>query len=286
MKNYPALFYDLDESKLDKWLSDFTETEGWDYDFKLGLPYKNDKQNKLHLVATFCAFSNTSGGFLIYGIDDDRKVVGLSPDKNFKKKINDLVGKYIKPPLQNRWDIIKQFELIIKNPGKYIYIVHIPESLIYHKPHVCTYQDDKRIYIRQSTSNLALDDGRDIRSFFFDKRFSPYCFETMDKIFADIKNIRYQADYIDTLFFLELKQYLEERVKMGKEFVGLTRLLDAIITRMKIIKDEISKKQSINSPIEILVDEDSNGVETNKQELDVLVDQFQDLYKKLHGVKT
>jgi len=233
---FPNLFFELNEDKLYKWLSDPSETEGWDYDFKEKLPHRNDKNNKLHLVATFCAFANTRGGFLIYGIDKNKSAEGISLDNEFRKKLNDLVGKYIKPPLQNKWDIINQFELTSKNPGKYIYIVSVPESLIYHKPHVCVYEDDRRIYIRQNSSNISLDDGRDVRSWFFDSSFSPYCFDALDKVFEDMKAIGFKGDYIETLFLLELKQYLKTRGEKEASFLSILAILNSVFEKIKVIK--------------------------------------------------
>jgi len=280
----PILFFELNEDKLYQWLSDPSETEGWEYDFKENLPHKSDKGNKLHLIATFCAFSNTHGGFLLYGIDKNRVVKGLPLDGDFKKKLNDLVGKYIRPPLQNNWDLIRQFELANKFPGQYIYVVHIPESVIYHKPHVCTYEGDNRIYRRGNTSNFSLDDGRDIRSEFFDKRFSPYCFETLDKLFDEMKKVGFAKGYIETLFLLELKQYLKGRGEKEASFLGLLAILDSIIEKIKTIA-EMNDPQKNASWDELSTTGADVEKEKVNEELKVIIDKFIKEYKEMHGLK-
>lgn len=281
---FPNLFFDLDEQKLHKWLADPSETEGWDYDFKENLPHRNDKNNKLHLVATFCAFANTKGGFLLYGIDNSKSVVGLSLDNEFRKKLNDLVGRYIKPPLQNKWDIINQFELASKHPSKYIYVVHVPESLIYHKPHVCAYQDSRQIYIRQNSSNISLDDGRDIRTRFFDNSFSPYCFDALDKIFEDMKAIGFKGDYIETLFLLELKQYLKMRGEKDTSFLHILATLDSIFEKIKTVKEKSESEKNI-AWNELLANSDDGEKDKLKDDLKKLIDSFVKKYKEIHGVK-
>ena len=62
------------------------------FDFKQMLPYgKNDngKEGKIRLLKTCCAFANSSGGFLIFGVTDDvsapvsNRLVGIPTEKEF-----------------------------------------------------------------------------------------------------------------------------------------------------------------------------------------------------------
>jgi hypothetical protein len=60
------------------------------FDFKEALPAPNDHQGKLRLRKSLAAFANSDGGgFLIYGIDDDRtlapaaRMIGLDPGLDF-----------------------------------------------------------------------------------------------------------------------------------------------------------------------------------------------------------
>jgi predicted HTH transcriptional regulator len=42
------------------------------FDFKETLPHSKNASDKLHLRKTIAAFANSGGGFLIYGIKEDR----------------------------------------------------------------------------------------------------------------------------------------------------------------------------------------------------------------------
>lgn len=72
------------------------------------------------------AFANTKGGYILFGIDDNRSVYGVESEKAETELIKDAALNYCEPPL----DIdIKYMELY----GKEIVITEIPESE--NKPH-------------------------------------------------------------------------------------------------------------------------------------------------------
>lgn len=62
------------------------------FDFKETLPHKNDEVGKERLKAACCAFANSSGGFLVFGVKNDSsqassdRVVGLSPSRDFPEQ--------------------------------------------------------------------------------------------------------------------------------------------------------------------------------------------------------
>ena len=72
------------------------------------------------------AFANTKGGFIIFGVDDDREVVGVDSEKSESELIIDAVENYCEPPLKYSIDFIEVF-------GKETVVVEIPESD--NKPH-------------------------------------------------------------------------------------------------------------------------------------------------------
>ena len=72
------------------------------------------------------AFANTKGGYLIFGIDDDRQVVGVDSEKAESEMIKDAVENFCEPPLNYSIDYIEL-------NGKETVIVSIPESE--NKPH-------------------------------------------------------------------------------------------------------------------------------------------------------
>jgi predicted HTH transcriptional regulator len=72
------------------------------------------------------AFANTKGGYLIFGVDDDREVVGVDSEKAESEMIKDAAENYCEPPLRYSLDFIELY-------GKEIVTVSIPESE--NKPH-------------------------------------------------------------------------------------------------------------------------------------------------------
>jgi len=72
------------------------------------------------------AFANTKGGYVIFGVDDDKEVVGVDSEKAESEMIKDAAGNYCEPSLNYSIDFIELY-------GKEVVIVSIPESE--NKPH-------------------------------------------------------------------------------------------------------------------------------------------------------
>ncbi|MCZ6703158.1 MAG: ATP-binding protein [Ignavibacteria bacterium] len=72
------------------------------------------------------AFANTKGGYILFGVDDDKTVVGVESEKSEAEMIKDAVINYCEPPFDYK------INYIIYN-GKEIVAVTIPESI--NKPH-------------------------------------------------------------------------------------------------------------------------------------------------------
>ena len=59
------------------------------FDYKRQLPRPKEKGGQLRLRKECCAFANTEGGFLVYGVDDDRtltpeqRLVGINATEDF-----------------------------------------------------------------------------------------------------------------------------------------------------------------------------------------------------------
>jgi predicted HTH transcriptional regulator len=79
------------------------------------------------------AFANTRGGFLIFGVDDDKKIIGVESEKEIAELINDTAKNYCEPPID--------IKIYYKNlNGKEIVVIEVPESD--NKPHrLQDYQD-------------------------------------------------------------------------------------------------------------------------------------------------
>jgi predicted HTH transcriptional regulator len=72
------------------------------------------------------AFANTKGGFLMFGVDDDKEVVGVDSEKSESEMIRDAAENYCEPSLVYSIDFIDLY-------GKEVVVVSIPESD--SKPH-------------------------------------------------------------------------------------------------------------------------------------------------------
>jgi len=72
------------------------------------------------------AFANTKGGYIIFGVDDDKTVVGVDSEKSESEMIKDAAENYCEPPLNYSIDFIELY-------GKETVVASIPESD--NKPH-------------------------------------------------------------------------------------------------------------------------------------------------------
>src|SRR5260370_42001324 len=100
------------------------------YDFQEALPHKKNDADKEGLRVSCCAFANSSGGFLIFGIKDassgavgKERLVGLPPDSEFAAKFGNYPGG-AEPSV--RWTI--KSPPIHLATGNVVHVVHIPRS--------------------------------------------------------------------------------------------------------------------------------------------------------------
>lgn len=80
------------------------------------------------------AFANTKGGYILLGIDDDKKIIGVESEKSEAEMISDAANNYCEPPLEFKINYIMY-------QGKEVVCVTVPESN--NKPHrLQDYQED------------------------------------------------------------------------------------------------------------------------------------------------
>jgi len=72
------------------------------------------------------AFANTKGGYVIFGVDDDKEVVGVDSEKSESEMIKDAAENYCEPPFDYLIDFVELY-------AKELVVVSIPESD--NKPH-------------------------------------------------------------------------------------------------------------------------------------------------------
>ncbi len=88
--------------------------------------FKRKFSSKEKIAREMMAFANTRGGYILFGIDDDKKIVGVESEKEQAELIMDAANNSIEPPIEFN---IQYKELY----GKEIVIVEVPESD--KKPH-------------------------------------------------------------------------------------------------------------------------------------------------------
>lgn len=72
------------------------------------------------------AFANTKGGIVLFGVDDDKSIVGVESEKETAELVIDVAKNFCEPSL----DVILDYKEV---DGKEIVIASIPEST--YKPH-------------------------------------------------------------------------------------------------------------------------------------------------------
>ena len=99
------------------------------YDNKVMLPHRQDDVATKRLRRTCCAFANSDGGFIVFGISDDRKLaaedrlVGLDANQDFPQEFGNyprncfpsIEWNFLNPPLS-------------LDSGKVLHVVEIPKS--------------------------------------------------------------------------------------------------------------------------------------------------------------
>jgi predicted HTH transcriptional regulator len=130
VKNRKLTLYELNE------LIDSGENQFVEFKRKFTEPEKIAKE--------MLAFANTHGGRILFGIDDDKSVVGVESEKGEIEYIDLAARFYCEPELQYTVDIFHIYR-------KDVIIVNIPES--FQKPHRLiengkTDTDETKVYIR------------------------------------------------------------------------------------------------------------------------------------------
>lgn len=80
-----------------------------DYDFKLDV----EKRKPKSWLKTISAFANSYGGTLLFGVDNDRKIIGIDKPQLASDYISEVINKRIKPTPNYILTPIKDNEKII-----------------------------------------------------------------------------------------------------------------------------------------------------------------------------
>lgn len=110
------------------------------FDFKEKLPHKSDEKDKQRLVKACASFANSGGGFLIFGVKDNKgltpsqRLIGLDPGEDFPERFGNFPSS-----------ADPSVEWTFRNPalrlqdGRLVHVAHIAPSP--RRPHAVLDQD-------------------------------------------------------------------------------------------------------------------------------------------------
>lgn len=114
------------------------------------LEFKRKVSSSEKIARAMIGFANTKGGTILFGVDDDRSVVGVESEKTELEMIKTAGLFHVEPP-------IEPFIEIIPYKGKDVIAVTIEESN--EKPHILLVEDengepDSKVFIRVNDKTL------------------------------------------------------------------------------------------------------------------------------------
>ena len=121
--------------------------EGHNVDFKVRLPSKIKE-----ISPDVCAFANSEGGYLFWGIENNGQIVGTDIDNNKRSAIQNGVRE-ISPSIQ-----VDLYAVDVD--GKTVWVMDIPSGK--DKPYVLS----GSIYVREGANSQKLTTSEEIRNFF------------------------------------------------------------------------------------------------------------------------
>lgn len=155
---------DITKEYIDRFITE-EKPESRFLDYKQKLPGNSDKDKK-DFLADVSSFANSSGGELIYGIeekrDDNNNTTGIpdsatglkdaNPDQE-KQRLENMIISGIQPRIPGF-----RIEEVPGFPDGPVIVLSIPRS--WAAPHMISYQDWNRFYARTSSRNYPLDVGQ------------------------------------------------------------------------------------------------------------------------------
>jgi len=108
------------------------------------LEFKRKVSTPIKVARTLMSFANTKGGIVLFGVDDDRTIVGVGSEKEEIEMIQTAANVFCDPPLQPIIDTVPY-------KGKDVVVVTIEESD--QKPHYLNVDEEEnnggtRVFIR------------------------------------------------------------------------------------------------------------------------------------------
>lgn len=253
-------------------LKDPATMEDRNIEFKSQLPSR-DIHGKQRLRETFCAFANTKGGLVFFGINDDKSIRGIVYDGEFETKLGQIVNSEVMPIIN--WDVVNTLAV---QEGLNVYIVAIFESPYFNKPHIT----NERVFIRYSGEKRAINDGMTLRRILELEKFSAHCIESLEKEAEKMNTLRFIPQELDFMYLLQLRQYLEQKANISDEFKSLLDDFRDIMDLYSQVKYQKSTQSAAMGESGNVLEDQSVMDKIN--ELNAATRNFITNYKKVHGL--
>ena len=248
--------------------------EGLDHDFKIGLPYPGDKDNIAHLNKTFCAFANTRGGVLFFGIGNDKTSIGVEQNLEFRKHLAEKLSREIKPEII-RWDLFDPIPH--PNPTRLIYIAYIEECVSLNKPHLF----EGVAYFRVGSSCMPILDGLNLRRRLEVDRFSPSHIDVLESKLQALSTYDLAPDELDVLYLNKLQVFLDQRTRSEP----IAKLRAALQEVRRLFSKLVRKGASFSTGLGEGFDEEDESIKSELEaKIAAFVKQFRQTF--IGGVET
>lgn len=176
-----------------------------DLDESFFVEFKNDDVSTKGLAKEICAFSNTFGGYIFLGVEDNKTITGCA--KWTEEKINNVLRNHISP--NPSFDIKR----LSKNEKK-IYIIRIDEGV--NPPYIT---NNGVIYERISSSSNPVSDSATINRILEKRKDNIKKIENKIYIEPIKENINNLCGYLDFCFSVlsrDISKITKKLLKMVK----------------------------------------------------------------------
>lgn len=123
--------------------------------------FKSDIPDSIGLTKDCCAFANTDGGFIVFGVKGEGhhfRIVGIDNDKEFANRFGQKINALPTNPVFELGNFIP-----IPESEKVLVVVHIPRG--YYRPHIPS-QKELRIFWRRTNTGNEQMTYEEIRELF------------------------------------------------------------------------------------------------------------------------
>lgn len=130
--------------------------ESIELDYKACDALQNNDRKKTEISKDVSAFANSAGGTIVYGINEEGHIPisldnGFNPNEITKEWLEQVINSRIHRKINNI--LIKPIELETTNPGRFVYVVNVPQSS--RAPHQA---HDKRFYKRYNFQSVPMEE--------------------------------------------------------------------------------------------------------------------------------